>query len=74
MAFNNNGRGKVMGVDEIGNNTLRLLVDYLEYNLISISQLCEKCMSFSCLPFLSLLAAIQTQRSLYKIDMLIFTL
>ncbi|WP_438827254.1 hypothetical protein, partial [Serratia marcescens] len=45
ITFSDNSKGKVMGKGKIthGNVTINdvLLVDSLQYNLISISQLCE---------------------------------
>ena len=48
MTFGDNGKGRIIGHDSIGNNSSSLienvlLVDGLKHNLLSISQLCDKC-------------------------------
>ena len=47
MTFRDNGKGRTIGHDSIGNNSSSLienvlLVDGLKHNLLSISQLCDK--------------------------------
>ena len=47
VTFGNNAKRRIIGQDNIGNNTFSLiesvlLVNGLKYNLLSISQLCDK--------------------------------
>ena len=48
VTFGDNGKGRIIGHGSIGNNSSSLienilLVDGLKHNLLSISQLCDKC-------------------------------
>ena len=48
VTFGDNSKGRIIGQDNIGNGTSSLiesvlLVDSLKHNLLSISQLCDKC-------------------------------
>ncbi|KAL6337910.1 hypothetical protein AAG906_002376 [Vitis piasezkii] len=51
VTFGDNAKGRIIGQGNIGNDTSSLiesvlLVDGLKHNLLSISQLCEKCFKF----------------------------